>query len=66
MSFHEEQDDDKAFHYAWILLLISLVPCRLPEDNQFHPQDDDLLEAMEFSSLWAMKDPERVMETKVF
>lgn len=66
LNFREAQNDGKAFHYALLLLLISLVAWRLLEDSQLTPKDVDLPEAMMFASLWRTKDLERVMETKLF
>jgi len=66
LNCHEPQDNGKEFHYAWILLLISVIAWRLPEDSQFPPQDAYLPEATKFTSLCVTKDPERVMETKIF
>lgn len=39
LNFCEAQDDGKAFHYTWLLLLISVVVWRLPEGHG----DEDIL-----------------------
>jgi len=65
-DFWEAQDDGKTFHYAWLLLLIMPVAWRMSEEIQFPRHDPDLCEAMKFTSLWEVKDPKWVMETKIF
>lgn len=58
-------EDNKLFHYAWLLLSILLVTCRFPEDSQFLPLEEDLPEAAKFASLWSTKDLERIKESKI-
>lgn len=60
------QDHNKTFHYARLLLPIVLVAWELLEDNQFPLVAPDLLEVAKFTLLWAMKDPQRVKDNKVF
>jgi len=53
----EAQDESKTFHYAWFLLSIMLVAWDLLEDNWFPPMEAKFLEATQFASLWATKNP---------
>lgn len=48
------------------MLLILLVAWKLREDTQFPPKEENLPKAAKFTLLWATKDPERIMESKVF
>lgn len=66
MNFKESQEDNTPFCYAWLLLSIVLVAWRLPEDSQFPPHKDELLEAARFALLWAIKDVAHIKETKIF
>jgi len=43
-----------------------LVAGELPEDSQFPTIDRDLLEAVKYASLWAMKDAKRICDSKFF
>ena len=49
----------------WHLLLITLVAWRKPEENQFPQHDPNLCEAAKFTSLWATKDPNYIMEINI-
>lgn len=62
----EAQDEGKAFHYAWLLLLITLVTWRMLEESQFPQRESNLPEVAKFASLWATKYPVGVMETNIF
>lgn len=50
-NFREAQEQDKTFHYAWLLLSILLVAGELSEDSQFPHIDRELPEAAKYSSL---------------
>lgn len=65
-NFHEAQEQGKEFHYAWLLLSIVLMVGELPEDNQFPTIDRDLPEAAKYTSLWAIKDANRIRDGKIF
>jgi len=47
-------------------LLIVLIAWQFSKDSQFPPQDEDSLEAVKFTSLWAVNDPERITKSKFF
>lgn len=65
-NFHEEHKETKAFHYAWLLILIILVAWRLQEDIQLPLQGEELSEVANFTSLWVTKGMERITKSKVF
>lgn len=62
----EAQEDGKAFHYAWLLLLIAMVSWRTLEDIKFPTQDPDLCEVEKFTSLWEMKDLDHIIDINMF
>lgn len=62
----QAQEQGNTFHYAWLLLSIVLVAWELPEDNQFPMIAQDLSEAVNYASLWATKDVQRIRDNKIF
>jgi len=62
----EAQEQGKTFHYAWLLLSIVLVTGELSDDSQFPTIYRNLLKAMKYASLWAMKDANWIHDSKIF
>ena len=52
----EAQEQSETFHYTWLLLLIVLVACELPEESQFPSIAPDLPEVVKYTSLCVTKD----------
>lgn len=48
-DFCEVQEEGKGFHYMWLLLLITPIAWRMPEDSQFPTTNLELYEAAKFS-----------------
>jgi len=49
-----------------LFLSIVLVVGELPKDSQFPIIDRDLPEAAKYTSLWAMKDTNRICDIRIF
>ena len=65
MKFCEAQEEEKTFHYVWLLLSIFLVAWELPEESQLPSVLPNLPEVVKYASLWATKDMEHVQYSKI-
>lgn len=65
-NVHEAQEEGKKFHYAWILLLISLIGWNTPKGTQFLEIEPQICEATNYATLWNSSDPVHIKENKIF